>query len=113
MNSKPHPRHEKNRHHLATAVAAILGTLMFMGIYIVLPQSKWSCVASAILCCLVLFGRTLVIESGYRRPLTGPMAVFEYSFRRWSERWLGIFAVEEHRSNAVRQREATDISGEV
>jgi hypothetical protein len=38
MNAKPHPRREKDRHHLATAVSALLATAILLGIYVVVPQ---------------------------------------------------------------------------
>ncbi len=105
MNAKPHPRHEKNRHHLATAVSAVLGTVLLFGIYVVLPQSQWLCIASAIFFGLVLFVRTLVIESGFRRPLTGGEAAFEHGSRRRIARWFGIVAVEKSRSDFDTEHE--------
>ncbi len=100
MNDKPQPRHEKNRHHLATAVSAVIGIVILLGVYIVLPQSKWICMPTAIVYGLVLFGRTIVIELGIRRPLIGAEAVFEHSSRRWIARLFGIIAVEERRSDS-------------
>ena len=97
MNAKPHPRHEKNRHHLATAVSAVLGCVMVLRIYVVLPQSKWICMSTAIVYGLVLFGRTIVIELGIRRPLIGAEAAFEDKSRRWIARCFGIIAVEDYR----------------
>lgn len=112
MNAKPHPRHERNRHHLASTVSAALGIVLLLSIYIVLPQSRWICIASAIVSVLVLFGRTLVIESGFRRRLNGAEAAIEHHSRRRIESWFGITAIEEYRSDSDSEDETTTVRGD-
>jgi hypothetical protein len=112
MNSKPHPRHEKNRHHLATVISAVLAAVLLLGVYVVLPPSKWICIASAVVFGLVLFARTLVIESGFRRPLTGAEATFERGVRRRIARWFGITAVEERHSDSDSNHDTSGFRGD-
>jgi hypothetical protein len=81
-------------------------------IYVVLPQSKWICIASAVVFGLVLFARTLVIESGFRRPLTGAEPTFDHGARRRIARWFGITAVEERHSDSNSNHGSSGFRGD-
>ncbi|WP_146595528.1 hypothetical protein [Novipirellula galeiformis] len=108
MTTKPHPRHEKNRHHLATIVSAVFAVLLLLAIYVVFPHYRLICAVSAILYGFILVGRTVVIESGIRRRTTNTQAAFENRCRRRIERWFGIVAIEERCSDADTGADAQD-----
>ncbi len=95
MQAKPDPRHEKNRHHLATVVSVLFGALLYLGLYSAFPSTQWICQVSAVVMGVVCAGRTLVIESSVRRKPIGYEAAFEQRSRNWIARHFGIVAVED------------------
>ncbi len=109
MNATPRPRHEKNRHHLATAVSVIFGIVCFLGFYSVSPHLIWGYLASAVLFGLILFGRTLRIESGIRRTPTPAAVEFEHRWRLRMARWFGFTTVEERPTDSDSRNEATRV----
>jgi hypothetical protein len=64
---------------------------------------------SIVVFAIVLFCRTVVIESGFRRPLMGAASAFEHGSRRRRARCLAIIAVEEYRADSDSKHEAADV----
>ncbi len=67
MLNKSDPRHEKNRHHLATGIVVLVAAPFFLLSYLALPSSEWIVLVSAVGFAAILAVRTAVIESGMRR----------------------------------------------
>jgi len=65
------PRIEKNRKHLATIIAAILGALVLLAVnqFWPLPSKQWTFTIWTFVA--IFAARTVIVESGIRRPANG------------------------------------------
>jgi len=96
--NKPSPRHEKNRHHLATCVVALAAVPFFLLLHLFVPASRPIVLVSAAIIVAVLAVRTVTIEMGVRRSLGPREETLERRGRRLLCKTFGITFVEDSRN---------------
>ncbi len=98
MVPAPDPRHEKNRHHLATAVFVLIVAPSLVIANFLWAQLQGLVVVQAIACAVVVVLRTIIIEAGVRRRVTQTEENFERGARSFFNCVFGFTLKEKSES---------------
>jgi hypothetical protein len=93
------PRIEKNRKHLATIIAAILGALVLLVVnqFWPLPSQQWTFTIWTFVA--VLATRTVFVESGIRRPANGFEKNMDQAGIRIADKHFGVVVMPHDTKN--------------